>query len=291
MIRITPQHKAALADFIRDYAGILLSRVSLRSLDEKICRHVRELGLARMDEYLALLRSEVGANIRDDLMSRITIGESFFFRNPGQFRYLAQTLLPALLAEKKSQGVDTIRIWSAACATGEEAYSLAYVADWFRRKDGNMRIEISATDINRRLLDYARVGEYSGRSFRRQSCEIRNEFEFPFPAELEENSVFRVGDGIRRHITFHAQNLKDIGGLKSHAGSDIIMCRNVLIYFDEEFRQVLVRALHGLLNAGGMLFLGETESLPPMPGLFSLIPCNGAYGYRKLAEESTRTPT
>lgn len=289
MIRITPQHRATLADFIRDYAGILLSRISPRGLDEKICRHIKELGLTSMDEYLNLLTSSIGAHVRDDLMSRITIGESFFFRNPGQFRYLAYTLLPALLAEKKRQGLNTIRIWSSACSTGEEAYSLAYIADWFRRKDGSMQIEITATDINRRLLDHACVGEYEGRSFRRQSGEIRDEFDFPLPTELGENGVFRVGDGIRRFVTFQMRNLKDLGGLKCHAGSDIIMCRNVLIYFDEEFRQLLVRTFHGLLNAGGMLFLGETESLPPMPGVFGLIPCNGAYGYRKLSGGNTGT--
>ncbi|OQA08394.1 MAG: Chemotaxis protein methyltransferase Cher2 [bacterium ADurb.Bin374] len=282
MIRITPQHRAVLSDFIRDYAGILLSRISPRGLDEKICRHARELGLATMDEYLDLLTSPIGSHLRDDLMSRITIGESFFFRNPGQFRYLANTFLPALVAEKQRQGVDTVRIWSAACATGEEAYSLAYIADWIRRKAGMTQIEITATDINRRLLDQACAGEYGPRSFRRQTFEIRDEFEFSLPAGLDENAVFRVGEGIRRLVSFQVRNLKDLGGLKCHAGSDIIMCRNVLIYFDEEFRQVLVRTFHGLLNAGGMLFLGETESLPPMPGVFELVHCDGAYGYRKI---------
>lgn len=283
MIRITPQHRAALSDFIRDYAGILLSRISPSGLDEKICRHIRELGLETMDEYLSLLTSAIGSHLRDDLMSRITIGESYFFRNPGQFKYLAHTLLPALMADKKRQGIDTVRIWSAACATGEEAYSLAYIADWMRRKDGSMQIEIMATDINRRLLDHACVGEYGARSFRRQTGEIRDEFEFPLPAGLEENAVFRVGEGIRRLVSFQPRNLKDLGGLKCHAGSDIIMCRNVLIYFDEEFRQLLIRTFHGLLNSGGMLFLGETESLPPMPGVFELMHCNGAYGYRKIS--------
>ncbi|MBP7633561.1 protein-glutamate O-methyltransferase CheR [Candidatus Ozemobacteraceae bacterium] len=289
MIRITPQHRAALSDFIRDYAGILLSRISPSGLDEKISRHIRDLGLNSMDEYLDLLFSAIGSHLRDDLMSRITIGESFFFRNPGQFRYLAHTFLPALMAERQRQGIDTVRIWSAACATGEEAYSLAYIADWLRRKDGNMHVEITATDINRRLLEHACAGEYGARSFRRQSGEMRDEFDFPIPTGLDENAVFRVGEGIKRLVNFQMRNLKDLGGLKCHAGSDIIMCRNVLIYFDEEFRQMLIRTFHGLLNAGGMLFLGETESLSPMPEVFGLVHCNGAYGYRKISTGGTGT--
>ncbi|HEY9071934.1 MAG TPA: protein-glutamate O-methyltransferase CheR [Candidatus Ozemobacteraceae bacterium] len=282
MIRITPQHRNTLAEFVREYAGILLSRVSPRGLDEKISRHAEELGFKTMDEYLGFLESGIGARARDDLMSRITVGESFFFRNPGQFRYLARTFLPEIYREKRRLGLDSIRIWSAACATGEEAYSLAYVADWFRSRNEGVEIEVFATDINQRLLEQAKAGEFRGRSFRRQSREIRDEFAFPLPTEAAEDASFRVGDRIRRLVRFQIQNLKDVGGLKSHAGSDIIMCRNVLIYFDEEFRQRLVSAFHGLLNPGGMLFLGETESLPPMPGVFELKSCNGAYGYRKI---------
>jgi len=282
MIRISPQHRSRLAEFVREYAGILLSRVSTRGLDEKIGKHAEELGLRSMEDYLALITSGIGSHARDDLMSRITVGESFFFRNPGQFKYLAQTLLPAIWSEKKKLGLNVIRIWSAACATGEEAYSLAYIADWFKRRDGGVQIEVVATDINQRLLEQARLAEYRGRSFRRQSREIRDEFDLPIPADDSENATFRVSEGIMRLVRFQIQNLKDLGGLKSHAGSDIIMCRNVLIYFDEEFRQLLVRTFHGLLNTGGMLFLGETESLPPMPGVFELKSCNGAYGYRKI---------
>ncbi|HOY66109.1 MAG TPA: protein-glutamate O-methyltransferase CheR [Candidatus Ozemobacteraceae bacterium] len=282
MIRITPQHRNALAEFVREYAGILLSRVSPRGLDGKIAQHAEELGFKTMDEYLGFLESGIGARARDELMSRITVGESFFFRNPGQFRYLARTFLPEVYREKRRLGLDSIRIWSAACATGEEAYSLAYVADWFRTRNEGVEIEVFATDINQRLLEQAKAGEFRGRSFRRQSREIRDEFEFPLPPEAGEDACFHVGDRIRRLVRFQIQNLKDAGGLKSHAGSDIIMCRNVLIYFDEEFRQRLVTAFHGLLNPGGMLFLGETESLPPMPGVFELQSCNGAYGYRKI---------
>ncbi len=286
MIRITPQHRNTLAEFIRDYAGILLSRVSPHGLDEKIDKHAEELGLHSMEDYLALITSRIGARALDELMSRITVGESFFFRNPGQFRFLAQTLLPAIWREKKRLGLNVIRSWSAACATGEEAYSLAYIADWFKRRDGGVQLEVVATDINQRLLEHARIAEYRGRSFRRQSREIRDEFELPIPTDDGENEPFRVSDGIKRLVRFQIQNLKDLGGLKCHAGSDIIMCRNVLIYFDEEFRQRLVRTFHGLLNTGGMLFLGETESLPPMPGVFELKNCNGAYGYMKITTGS-----
>lgn len=279
MIRISPQQFQELTEFIRSYSGILLDRIQPKGLPDKVAGEIKRLGLQSFDDYLFLLKSASGNLARDYLMSMVAVTESFFFRNPSQFRYLARELFPALYKSKRATGLDRITIWSAGCATGEEAYSIAYIANWFLRTHADISFSIAGTDLNFQSIDKARVGLYRTRSFRAQSQEIKREF--ILPVSHEEGDGQQVEEGLRRMVEFKTVNLRDLPGLKSRQGTDIIFCRNVMIYFEERFRDELLATFHSLLPPGGMLFLGETESLPQKCRLFELIPCHGAYGYRK----------
>ena len=212
-------------------------------------------------------------------MGIVTVGESFFYRNPDQFRFLAHEFLPALYERKREVGCRLIRIWSAGCSTGEEAYSLAHMVRFVQTHFPEMNIEILACDINRRNLGFAEKGLYRKRSMRGQATEMQNELKVPLGRNLE-NGAFQVVEELKSQVTFQYQNLRQLENLKSHQGSDIIFCRNVLIYFEDAFRQQLVQTFCDLLNPGGMLFLGETESISGLDGL-RLVPCRGAFGYLK----------
>jgi chemotaxis protein methyltransferase CheR len=266
---------------VLDYAGILLDRLGTKNMEERLHRHMEDLGVKTVDDYLFLLKAPSGGAVRDDLMSRITVSESFFFRNPNQFRYLATTLLPKLLNRTGLFRGMPIRIWSAGCSTGEEPYSLAHVLRWFKEQNPHVTFQITATDINATNIEKARTGRYRDRSLRDKSREFLHEF--PGTLYFETDGGFQVTDEIRHSIQFKVLNLKDIPSLKSFAGSDIIMCRNVMIYFEDRFRETLLHAMHDALNPDGMLFFGETESLTVLHDHFELVGCQGAFGYRKRA--------
>ena len=279
MIRIGPQQLKDLEEFVRVHSGILLDRVKPKGFSELIVPEILRCGLRRFEDYLFLLQSPSGKTARENLMSLISVGESFFFRNPAQFRYLAHELLPAVYKSKREQGLDRITIWSAGCATGEEAYSIAYIVQWFLRTHGDISIAITASDLNPQNIEKARGGAFRPRSFRAQAQEISREFLLPVCRESGDGQV--VEEALRRMVDFRSINLRDLAGLKSRQGTDIIFCRNVMIYFEDRFRDELLATFHSLLPPGGFLFLGETESLPQKCCLFELISCQGAYAYRK----------
>ncbi|MFZ2955803.1 MAG: protein-glutamate O-methyltransferase CheR [Candidatus Ozemobacteraceae bacterium] len=279
MIRFEPQHYLKIAEFIFNFSGIVLERLQLNGLGDKIIAETQKFNVSSFEDYLFLLKNPAGDHARDSLINQIAVSESFFFRNPSQFRYLARDLFPELYRKKKSAGLDQITIWSAGCSTGEETYSIAYIAFWFLNTHPDISFSISGTDINAHSLEKCRIGNYRSRSLRSHVNDIRREFILPLVRETTDGFV--IEERLRRMAEFRFTNLRDLGSLKSRHGSDIIFCRNVLIYFDEPFRTELTTLFHQLLQPGGMLFLGETESLPAKQQLFELVQCRGAYGYRK----------
>jgi len=282
MINLTSDNLQKIEKFILDYSGIVISRIPAKGIQEKIGQHIALLGLNSVEDYIFLLKSPSGGLIRDELMSRITVAESFFFRNPSQFKYISTELFSEFVENRRALDLNEIKIWSAGCAGGEEPFSVAYIVKWFLRAKPDAKFYITASDINSRNLEKARQGLFKPRSFRKQSWEFQKEYKLPL---TEENSDgYRIRREIREIVNFKFLNLKDIDSLKTQAGSDIILCRNVLIYFEERFRIELAAMFHKLLNPGGMLFLGETESLSSFNELFELKHCLGAYGYRKIRQ-------
>jgi chemotaxis protein methyltransferase CheR len=283
MIRFEPQHFKEIEDYIWEFSGILLERVPKKGVTERIKKHIEGVGVTNVADYLGLLKSPAMVPIRDQLISQITVNESYFFRNPAHFRYLAHELLPALFEQKLKLNLKQISMWSAGCATGEEAYSLAYVTTWFKRKHAGVRLHILGTDINMCCIEKARKGEFRKRSFRPNSQIILDELKESLG--VEKNEIFQVDPLIRDEVLFKYFNLKELASIRTMNKMDMIFCRNVLIYFDDTFRMELIQSFYEVLNPGGYLFLGETESLPHGQTLFELKNCNGAFCYRKSSHQ------
>ena len=280
MISLGPQNFLKIEEFVLKFSGIVMSRLQQKGIRERIQRHMERLNLQSVDDYLFLLESATGPSVRDELMALVTVGESFFYRNPAQFRFLRQKLLPDLFARKRASGLRLLRAWSAGCSTGEEAYSLAHLLSGLQEQFPEFEMKITAGDINRKNLEWAEHGSYRHRSVRGQVKEFEEESGRPLGQEQVDGS-FIVEPALRDLIDFQFQNLHDLESLKSLRGSDIIFCRNVLIYFDETFKEQLVQTFFQVLNPGGMLFLGETESLSTIQNGFKLVSCCGAFGYQK----------
>ncbi len=269
-----------IENFVLNFSGIVMARLQQKGIHERIQKHLERLNVQNVDDYLLLLESTSSSQVRDELMSLVTVGESFFYRNPAQLQYLRQHLLPELFERKRASGSHLLRVWSAGCSTGEEPYSLAHLLSTYAGTYPEYTCSITAGDINRLNLQWAEKGIYRRRSVRAQVKEIEQLLGKPLGRDLDDGR-FAVDPSLRALIEFQFQNLHDLESLKTLWGSDIIFCRNVLIYFEETFKERLVQTFFHLLNPGGMLFLGETESLSGIEQGFKLVSCGGAYGYRK----------
>ncbi|PKL50117.1 MAG: hypothetical protein CVV42_03770 [Candidatus Riflebacteria bacterium HGW-Riflebacteria-2] len=279
MILVAQKHIDRIRELVHNYSGIILERVTSRNVDKKIQNQMKNFGVNRADDYIIILEGfEHNSKAMDDLIAELTVSESYFFRNPIQFEYILETLLPELY--KRNGSSMPIRVWSAGCSRGEEAYSLAMTMRCFQRQHPDVRFTINAGDINAKNLAAAREAVYGKRSLREKLTAFEERFGFEL-GERNEKGDCTVSDTLKEMVTLQKLNLKNIRGLNCLAGSDIIFCRNVLIYFDEHLRAQLAEKFYQCLNPGGVVFLGESECFSGTSDYFELVNYKKTYAYRK----------
>ncbi len=207
----------------------------------------------RLTEKMLLFQLKFDEKLREEFLNDVMIGETYFFREAGHFSALERAVLPELLADGRS-----IRIWSAACSTGEEAVSLAVLAEEHRRKRGRGDYRVFATDLNSRSLERLQNGVYP-RSALRRDGERYHDLLLSRYIEGGGETDFSVSSRILSKIESRKLNLYADPVERFPERLDIIFFRNTLIYFDEDKRQELVNKMVLRLNEGGFLFLGTGE--------------------------------
>jgi chemotaxis protein methyltransferase CheR len=221
--------------------------------------------------YLQHVRSDAAA--WDDLVSELTIGETYFFREPAQFEFIRRVILPEIVHRR---GPDhRLRLWSAACASGEEAYSLAIVLEEAGLAG---RAHLLATDVSRAALAKARRMTYSAWSLRGEGAEAARPYLLPVGGK----NLFDVR--IARSVTFEYVNLA-LDAYPSIAagiwGMDLILCRNVLIYFDPATVRSVVRRLYDSLAPGGWLVTASSDPPPEFDAPYEAVVRDGVVCYRR----------
>jgi chemotaxis protein methyltransferase CheR len=242
---------------------------------------MQQLGLDREDEYFARLRG-AAANIVEaelrNLLNLVTVTETCFFRDPAQFRLLREYIIPTLIAERcaRADGSKKIRIWSAGCSSGEEAYSIAITLDEMGAFAAcpDWTIEIIGTDINTKTLEKARRGVYSARAVRNIEGRLLDEH------FVRDGKTFALSDKIKKRVTFEFGNLTRTP-MPSTGPQDVIFCKNVAIYFRAGVMRKLIKGLHDTLSPNGYLLLGHAETLWQMSEGFTLIEHDRAFCYRR----------
>jgi chemotaxis protein methyltransferase CheR len=209
-----------------------------------------------------------------DLVDSLTINETSFFRNRPQFDLFSQFIIPSII-NKKSSADKKIRLWSAGCSRGQEPYSIAMSVLTQLESLGTWDIKILASDISLRMLDNAQKGIYTEREMESIAPEMRARY---FD-KVEEN--YQIKSQVRNLVVFDYHNLKHENGLK---GLDIIFCRNVMIYFDQEEQARLIEKFYHCLADEGYLFLGHAESLQGLSDRFKFIHHNKGTVYQKVSE-------
>ncbi|HEY9018328.1 protein-glutamate O-methyltransferase CheR [Thiomicrospira sp.] len=255
---------------VYDFAGIDLNESKKNLVYNRLAKRIRFLQMNRFGEYLDYVE-EVGEEEFVNLINAITTNLTFFFRENHHFEYLANQVIPHLLAKNKT--TKKIRIWSAGCSTGEEPYSLAIVlkeavpAGWDAR--------VLATDLDTTVVETAQRGVYNIERLKGVS-EARKKRWF-LKGSGEREGFVKVKPELQQIIDFGQINLMNEWPIRDKI--DVIFCRNVVIYFDKPTQSKLFNRYADLLQEDGHLFIGHSESLYKVCDRFELL---GQTVYRKL---------
>jgi chemotaxis protein methyltransferase CheR len=275
-VSLTDSQFATIAALLHDTAGLSFDESRRDSLGFSIAERMRATSCPDVASYLALLSGAGAQAERQSLLDEVTIPETHFFRNPPQIRALRKHVLPELL--RQSSGSRRLRIWSAGCSTGEEPYTVAMLLRELLPAYTGWDIKVVATDISTRALAAAKAARYSERSLvMTDPLDLARWFVLDTTT-----GEFVVRDEVRDMIEFAHHNLVTDPPPFDQGDLDLVLCRNVTIYFDRNTTRSLMSRLHSRLRDGGYLFLGHAETLWHISDDFSLASLGDAFVYRRL---------
>jgi chemotaxis protein methyltransferase CheR len=264
--------------FLQDACGIALGDNKQYLVSNRIRRLLEEHGLASFSELVKALKLNTPRKLKDQVIDAMTTNETFWFRDIYPYEHLKSHLLPPLMSSNNRM-FGAIRIWSAACSSGQEPYSISMMVEEYKRQNmGSLvrPVQVVATDLSSIVLDQARGGEYDKLSILRGLPGDRLERYFD---HLTDN-LWRVKPIVRERVEFKALNLLD-----SYAGLgkfDIVFCRNVLIYFNADLKRQILQKIHASLRPQGILYLGSSEGLAGAADLFEMVRCEPGILYKAI---------
>ncbi len=265
-----PKTFEELREFIYKKSGIFFEKSKEYLLTNRLRKRLKELNLSSFEEYLRYLKSPKGTQELGPLFDAITINETYFFRHIRQIEAFRDVMVPELLKKKRS-----INVWSAACSTGEEPYTL--VIALMEKYGQNIPARILASDISNEVLEKAKEGIYGEYSVKELSPDMKRKY-----FDSMGLGKYKIKDFVKRKVVFKNINLLDPALARKVGKMDVIFCRNVLIYFDNNARQKVIETFYNdILNPGGYLVLGATESISRLNTKFKLCHFKMAIAYQK----------
>jgi chemotaxis protein methyltransferase CheR len=271
MVTLTsnPCPSPAEYEFIRQlvykHSRIHLGADKKEMAGQRLQRRLKAIGLGSFQQYCEFLRSPEGGEELTDLIDVISTNVTSFFREGQHFEFLATTALPQWAASPQRRPGDIFRVWSAGCSSGEEPYSAAIVrADFFARCS-KYRGQVIASDISAHMLQRAREGIYQIEQVKLPEVDWLKRYFLKGVGAYQGHC--RVKDSLKKQVAFHHANLFQQESPASEP-MDVILCRNVMIYFDRETQEELVQRLSRRLTPGGYLLIGHSESLLGLPHSF-----------------------
>lgn len=239
-----------IARIIYKEAGIILSAQKAGMIRARLCRRLGETGCKNLADYVAFLDGPKGRGEIPEMVSALTTNVTSFFRENHHFETLATDVLSPALKERRA-----LHIWSAGCSSGQEPYSIAMTAAKVMGLQANNLVQISATDIDRQVIERGRAARYT-------AAEMGALPSGPMRGFIQKSDeMFQIVPQVAKLVNFRILNLHGIWNDRPHY--DAIFCRNVVIYFDEPSQHRLWTRLIGALRPGGWLFIGHSERIPP----------------------------
>lgn len=264
----------AFSAFLERHSGIALGPNKQYLVSSRLRGIIKETGVADLKELLRLVERDVRGTLRAQIVDAMTTNETLWFRDTHPFDILRDRLLPEYAQDRSAK---PLRIWSAACSTGQEPYSISMIIDQFKQKrPGSIQGEkIVATDISSRALADAKAGEYAmlalGRGLDAQ--QLKQYF------DQTNDGRWRIKKHIAAPVEFRSLNLLDSYSLLGQF--HIVFCRNVLIYFSGDLKRQILTKIHQSLLPGGYLIVGASEAVNGLNDLYEMVHCRPGIIYRK----------
>lgn len=254
-------------NFILRMTGIYFPESKKYFIESRVHPRVKALGLRTYTDYLNYLKYSPFRDKELEILFRlITVNETYFFRDEIQFKMIFENILPEIIESKPKNGFRVLRIWSAGCSTGEEPYTVAMCfLEKVKPRFPDVNVEIIGTDINTAALEVAERGIYNRYSVRYVPEHYLNKY---FRID---DSEFHLKDEVKRLVRFDQVNLMDKFRMASMKNFDLVLLRNVLIYLSQDARREVVASIYDLLNRGGYLVIGYSETLRDITKAFKLV--------------------
>lgn len=276
-VKMSDEMYQLLREFIYTLTGIYFQDNKKYLLEGRLSKRIQVLNLPTYESYLQLIK--FGTRRAEEmkfLYDAVTINETFFFRNEPQFDAFEHTLVPQLAAGKRTGGKNSLRVWSAASSSGEEAHTIGMIfLEKLKPSYPWLDIEIVGTDINSGVIETARQGIYREYAVRNTPKHYLEKY-----FTMDDNR-FVLDEKVRKLARFEHLNLYDRPKMRMMSRFDIIFCANVLIYFDAKSKIQVVSGLYDALNPGGYLFIGYAESLHGISTAFKLMNFPKTVAYKK----------
>jgi len=271
---VTDSEYRKFCEYFYRRTGISFGENKRYYVDKRLIDRIQKTATGSFERYFDSLRRHDANDEIERLINLFTINETYFYREHEQFDCLVNGILPELIRDRRKG--DRVRIWTMPCSTGEEPYSIAIylLENWSKVDDYD--IEIVGSDIDTSVLRAAEMGVYDARSLHRLSRDLVSRYFIPAGVD-----GFRLIDAIRQSVRFSQVNASDAAAMSGYAYLDVIFCRNMLIYFDDQSRRQVAESFYDSLAQGGFICLGHSESMSRISSLFAIRKFPQAIVYQK----------
>ncbi|MCQ2034548.1 protein-glutamate O-methyltransferase CheR [Stutzerimonas kunmingensis] len=260
--------------FLEKTCGILLGSNKQYLVSSRLNKLMEQQGIKTLGDLVRKIQAQPRSGLRELVVDAMTTNETLWFRDTYPFEVLKSRVLPEML---KTGAGQRLRIWSAACSSGQEPYSLSMSIDEYERSNPSQAktgVQIVATELSGAMLAACKAAEYDSLAIARglSSDRLQRYFDVKAPGRWAVKPV------IRSRVEFRVQNLLD--SYAALGKFDIVFCRNVLIYFSADVKKDILKRIHATLRPGGYLFLGASEALNGLPELYQMVQCSPGIIYK-----------
>lgn len=276
-VQISDEEFVQLRDFIYQKSGIYVDERRKYLFENRFTKRLGELGLNTFSDYINFLKFD---SRRDQEMTTlfelITTNETSFFRDMKQLDAFRDNVLKEVIDKKRAAGKKELTVWSAGCSSGEEPYTLSIIVqEVLGAEFARWQVKINAVDLSEAMIAKAKAGIYPEYAFKTTPDDYRQKYFTP------DGDKWKIKPEVTRPVRFQPMNLNDAAMLKRVPRSDIIFCRNVVIYFDMDMKKRVVSAFYDNLVPGGYLMLGHSETLHKVSQSFKPVYHPGTIAYLK----------
>ncbi|KEY89697.1 protein-glutamate O-methyltransferase CheR [Pseudomonas capeferrum] len=260
--------------FLEKACGILLGENKQYLVSSRLNKLMEQQGIKSLGELVQRIQTQPRSGLREQVVDAMTTNETLWFRDTYPFEVLKNKVIPEFIKNNPGQ---RLRMWSAACSSGQEPYSISMAIDEFERSNlGQLKMgaQIVATDLSGTMLTNCKTGEYDSLAIARGLSQERLQRYF----DPKGAGRYAIKPAIRSRVEFRSFNLLD--SYASLGKFDVVFCRNVLIYFSAQVKKDILLRIHSTLKPGGYLFLGASEALNGLPDHYQMVQCSPGIIYQ-----------